>query len=208
MDDGMGAVIRDLQTLFDVGVQGVHTDAQLLDRFVAHGEEGAFEAIVQRHGAMIWGVCLRLLRDHHDAEDAFQATFLVLARRAASIVPREKLSNWLYGVARQTALKARAMRARRRGRERPMPAMPVPAEVREEPPDDRLWHLDRELSRLPEKYRAPIVLCELEGRTHRQAANNSDGPSARSRGDSRGPGPCWPDGCPGAGWRSRPARWR
>ncbi len=170
MEDGLGAVIRDLQTLFDEGAHGIHSDAQLLDGFVARGDAAAFEAIVRRHGSMVWGVCRRLLRDHHDAEDAFQATFLVLARRATSIVPREKLGNWLYGVARQTALKARAVRARRRGRELPMPVLPAHDAVREQPTDDRLLHLDRELSRLPEKYRAPIVLCELEGRTHRQAA--------------------------------------
>ena len=99
------------------GSLGGLSDGQLLDRFVARREEAVFEAIVRRHGPMVWGVCRRVLRDHHDAEDAFQATFLVLARKAASVMPREKLGNWLYGVAYQTAMKARAMRAkRRRGR--------------------------------------------------------------------------------------------
>ena len=133
--------------------------------------EGAvFEAIVHRHGPMVWGVCRRVLRDHHDAEDAFQATFLVLARKAASVMIREKLGNWLYGVAYQTAMKARAVRTKRRVREVQVLDMPEPMVV----PDDLraalAESLDRELSRLPEKYRISIVLCELEGKTHKEAA--------------------------------------
>ncbi len=103
----MDAVVRDLQTLFGPGVLGTLSDGQLLDRFLDRREGAVFEAIIRRHGPMVWGVCRRILRDHHDAEDAFQATFLVLARKAASIMPREKLGNWLYGVAYQTAMKAR-----------------------------------------------------------------------------------------------------
>jgi RNA polymerase sigma-70 factor (ECF subfamily) len=91
--------VRDLQALFDVGVMGTLNDGQLLDRFVARREEAVFEALLHRHGPMVWGVCRRVLRDHHDAEDAFQATFLVLARKASSVMPREKLGNWLHGVA-------------------------------------------------------------------------------------------------------------
>ncbi len=170
MDDGTGGLIRDIQVLFDLGVYGTHTDGQLLDRFVDHGDGKALGALVRRHGSMVWGVCRRILRDDHDAEDAFQATFLVLVRRAAVVVPREKVGLWLHGVARHTALKARAVKARRCGRERPMPVVPAAEGKREEPTDERLLDLDRELSRLPEKYRAPIVLCELEGMTHRQAA--------------------------------------
>ncbi len=168
---GMDAAARDLQTLFDVGVMGGLTDGQLLERFVARREGAVFEAIVLRHGPMVWGVCRRVLRDHHDVEDAFQATFLVLARKAASVMPREKVGNWLYGVAYQTAMKARATRARRRGREIQAPHMPEPVEVRGEHPDVLPPELDRELSRLPEKYRFPIVLCHLEGRTHKEAAS-------------------------------------
>ena len=134
--------------------------------------EGAvFEAIVRRHGPMVWGVCRRVLRDHHDAEDAFQATFLVLARKAASVMPREKLGNWLYGVAYQTAMKARAMRAKRRVREGQVPDMPEPMAVPDDLRDDLAETLDQELSRLPEKYRIPIVLCDLEGMTHKEAAS-------------------------------------
>src|SRR5687767_3623027 len=101
---------------------------------------------------MVWGVCRRLLSNHHDAEDAFQATFLVLVRRAASVRPREMVASRLYGVARQTALKARATAARRRAREAQMPAMPKPA-VDRGPQDDLRALLDKELGRLPEKYR-------------------------------------------------------
>jgi RNA polymerase sigma factor (sigma-70 family) len=166
----MDAAVRDLQTLFDVGVTGTLTDGQLLDRFVRWREGPVFEAIVQRHGPMVWGVCRRVLRDHHDAEDAFQSTFLVLARKAASVRPPEKLGPWLHGVAYQTAMKARATRARRRVREVQVPEMPEPAAVREDHPDDLLSLLDRELGRLPENYRISIVLCELEGMSHREAA--------------------------------------
>ena len=112
---GMNAVGRDLHTLFEVGIVGGLSDGQLLDRFVARREEAVFEAIVHRHGPMVWGVCRRVLRDHHDAEDAFQATFLVLARKAAIGQTTGRWSvNWLYGVAYQTAMKARATRAKRR----------------------------------------------------------------------------------------------
>src|SRR5262245_8814122 len=129
----MSMVVRDLQTLFGVGVTGILTDGQLLERFVTRREGAVFEAILHRHGPMVWGVCRRVLRDHHDAEDAFQATFLVLARKAASIAHREKLGNWLFGVAHQTAMKARAKRAKRRGREGQVPDMPEPTVV----PDDQ-----------------------------------------------------------------------
>ena len=167
----MNVVVRDLQTLFGMGVMGTLSDGQLLDRFVERREGAAFEAIVRRHGPMVWGVCRRVLRDHHDAEDAFQAAFLVLARKAASVMPREKLSNWLYGVAYQTATKARAMRAKRRSREGQVSDMPEPEVVSYDPRAELAESLDGELSRLPGKYRIPIVLCDLEGRTHREAAS-------------------------------------
>src|SRR5437660_1373199 len=102
-------VLQDLRTALLLHDGAGLTDAQLLECYVAGREQAAFAALVRRHGQMVWGVCRRILSNHHDAEDAFQATFLVLVRRAASIVPRERVANWLYGVAHQTALKARAM---------------------------------------------------------------------------------------------------
>src|SRR5204862_5582634 len=103
------------------------SDAELLRRFLARQDEAAFEVLVRRHGPMVLGVCRRILGHAQDAEDAFQATFLVLVRRAASVVPRELVGNWLYGVARQTARRALADTRRRLGREQPVEAVPEPA---------------------------------------------------------------------------------
>ncbi|MDR3622863.1 MAG: sigma-70 family RNA polymerase sigma factor [Paludisphaera borealis] len=171
-----GLIVRDVQSLFSSGALGGLSDGQLVERYVARREEAVFEAIVERHGPMVWGVCRRVLRDHHDAEDAFQATFLVLARKASSIMPREMVGNWLHGVACQTAARARGATFKRRGRERQVPEMPeIEADPREAW-DDLLPLLDQELSRLPEKYRVPIVLCDLEGKTHRDAAEQLEWP--------------------------------
>ncbi len=166
----MKVASRELQTLFSTGTLGGLSDGRLLERFASHREEAAFEALVRRHGPMVWGVCRRVLRDHHDAEDAFQATFLVLARKGQSIAHRELVANWLYGVACRTALKARSTRAKRRRREGQVTEMPEPETVSLDHRDDLNEWLDRELSRLPDKYRIPIVLCELEGQSHREVA--------------------------------------
>src|SRR5262245_60150662 len=143
------------------------TDGELLARFLGSRDEDALAALVWRHARMVWGVCCRLL-NHHDAEDAFQATFLVLVRKAAD-VPRQAVANWLYGVARQTTVRLRATAAKRGRRERQVGTMPEPtvAEVR-----DTDWQsvLDEELSRLPNHYRGIIVLCDLEGMTRKEAA--------------------------------------
>src|SRR5713226_4369911 len=139
------------------------SDAQLLDQFINWRESSALEAIVRKHGPMVWGVCSRVLRDRHDTEDAFQATFLVLVRKAASIVPREMVGNWLYGVAQQTALKARATAAKQRTRERQVADMIDPAVEEQDLSEDLQFVLDQELNRLPDKYRIAIVLCDLEG---------------------------------------------
>ncbi len=127
------------------------SDRQLLARFVADRDEASFAALVRRHGPMVLGVCRRVLRDYHDAEDALQATFLVLAKKAASLVIGESLGCWLYGVAYRAALEAREFNARRRSRERPMKGMPHPAVAPAEVHD---WQplLDQELNRLPRKY--------------------------------------------------------
>jgi RNA polymerase sigma factor (sigma-70 family) len=156
---------------------GGMTDGQLLERFVSGRDESAFEALVRRHGPMVLGVCRRVLGHAQDAEDAFQATFLVLVRKAASIGRRELLGNWLYGVAYRTALDARAAATRRRTRERQVNPMPEPeaSNGADVAPELRPL-LDRELSRLPAKYRVPIVLCYLEGGTRRDVARQLDLP--------------------------------
>jgi RNA polymerase sigma factor (sigma-70 family) len=164
MATGLGQVLQHLQH-----AGGGQTDGQLLARFAATRDEASFAALVRRHGPMVLGVCRRVLGHFHDAEDAFQATFLVLARKAASVVKRESVSCWLHGVAYHTALRAGAAIGRRRARERQVDEMPHP-EVAPAEAQDWLPLLDRELNRLPEKYRAAIVLCDLEGRTRREAA--------------------------------------
>ncbi len=147
------------------------TDAQLLDRFLTACDEAAFAALVRRHGPMVLGVCRRILRQPQDAEDAFQATFLVLVRKAATIGRRELLGNWLYGVAYRTALDARAATARRRLHEKQVSPMPEPEVTapNDVGADERLI-LDEELHRLPGKDRVAVVLCDLEGQTLRAAA--------------------------------------
>ncbi len=163
MATGLSVVLRQLQQAGDL------TDGQLLARFVATRDEAAFAALVRRHGPMVLGVCRRVLHDFHHAEDAFQATFLVLARKAASVAVGHSLGGWLHGVAYHTALRAGEAIGRRRVREKPMDDVPHP---QVEPAEARDWLplLDRELSLLPEKYRSAIVLCDLEGRTRKEAA--------------------------------------
>jgi RNA polymerase sigma factor (sigma-70 family) len=165
-------VVQTLRRATLPGEDAGRTDGQLLERYVRGREEAAFAALVRRHGPMVWGVCRRMLRHEQDAEDAFQATFLVLVRKAASVTPREMVANWLYGVARHVALKARAAATRRRGREKQVTAMPEPARDQTELWDGLQPLLDQELGRLPDKYRAVIVLCDLEGKTRKEAARH------------------------------------
>jgi RNA polymerase sigma factor (sigma-70 family) len=150
------------------------TDGQLLERFLTLHQEAAFRALVDRHGPMVLGVCRRVLGNAHDAEDAFQATFLVLVRKAASVVPRELLANWLYGVAYRTAQKARVSRTRAHTARRRLVDR-VTAMAQQARTEDEIWHdlqpvLDQELQRLPDKYRAAVVLCDLEGKPRKEAA--------------------------------------
>jgi RNA polymerase sigma factor (sigma-70 family) len=146
------------------------TDGEVLERFLCGRDEAAFEALVRRHGPMVLGVCLRVLGHAQDAEDAFQATFLVLVRKAATIRPREMVGKWLYGVACNTAWKAKAMATKRRLRERQVADLPEPAAPPERVSEEVQRLLDLELSRLPDKYRVPIILCELEGKSYKEAA--------------------------------------
>ena len=146
------------------------SDAQLLEGFVRQRDEAAFEALVRRHGPMVLGVCRRVIGHKPDVEDAFQAAFLVLVRRAASIVPRENVGNWLYGVAYRTALEARKAMLRRRNKEKPLTDVPDSETLSKAEWQDLAELLDRELSRLPDKYRLPVVLCELEGRSRKEVA--------------------------------------
>jgi RNA polymerase sigma factor (sigma-70 family) len=166
----MSEVIRHLRSavLLRDGV-GL-TDGQLLADCTGRLDEAALAALVGRHGPMVWGVCRRVLGNYHDAEDAFQATFLVLVRKGVSIASRGSVANWLYGVAHRTALKARATAAKRRTRERQVTAMPEPAVVDQDPWPDLEPLLDEELARLPDRYRAVVVLCDLEGKTRKEAA--------------------------------------
>jgi RNA polymerase sigma factor (sigma-70 family) len=149
---------------------GDATDHELLERFTYQQDGVAFAALIERHGPMVLGVCRRVLGLEQDAEDAFQATFLVLAVKARSIRKRGSLGSWLYGVASRLSLKMRAQAARRRLHERR--ALPMSPEAADR---DRDWAelrplVDEELQHLPEKYRAPLVLCYLEGKTNADAA--------------------------------------
>jgi RNA polymerase sigma factor (sigma-70 family) len=152
-------------------------DGRLLERYVATRDESAFAALVERYGSLVLGVCERVLQHAQDAEDAFQATFLVLARRAATLDGRRPLGNWLYAVAYRTAVKARQSAARRRARELQVLDMATVPASEEEKWSDLRPLLDEELNQLPEKYRAPLLLCFLEGKTHQQAARELGWPS-------------------------------
>jgi RNA polymerase sigma factor (sigma-70 family) len=151
--------------------EGGLTDGELLGQFLADGNEAAFAALVRRHGSMVLGVCRRVLGHEADAEDAFQATFLVLIRRAAAVVPRDQVGNWLYGVAYRTALQAKGARARRQAKEGQVTPRPAAQDLLDEAAQrERLQLLDQELARLPQRYRVAVVLCDLEGKTHKEAA--------------------------------------
>ncbi len=157
------------RTLFTFGTLGGLTDQELLDRFVSRRDEDAFAALTHRHAPLVLRVCVAVLRDPHDAEDASQATFLILARKAASIRRRSSIGSWLFGVARRVAVRARTDLAHRRALEQrgaEMAARRVENRVSSESWAE-IWD---ELERLPEKYRAPIILCDLEGLSHEQAA--------------------------------------
>jgi RNA polymerase sigma factor (sigma-70 family) len=167
---GAGKVGRSIRRIFGGEAAAGLTDRQLLEAFTARRDGEAFAALVRRHGPMVLGVCRRLLADVNDVDDAFQATFLVLVQKAGALRRPDLLGNWLYGVACRVAVNARSHAARRRAHERQAAETQRPV-----PPDDHtlgeLRHvLDQELERLPDRYRAPVVLCYLEGKTNDEAA--------------------------------------
>jgi RNA polymerase sigma factor (sigma-70 family) len=145
------------------------TDGELLEQFISKRDGACIETLVRRHGPMVLGVCQRILRDQHDAEDAFQAVFLVFVKRA-SVVPHSAIGNWLYGVAYRTALNARRAASRRRSREKQENDMPHPVSLQPEDWTELRPLIDEELSQLPDKYRSAVVLCDLEGLTRGEAA--------------------------------------
>jgi RNA polymerase sigma factor (sigma-70 family) len=168
--DSLTNTIR--RTLLRLGNGASWTDRELLGRYVAAHDQAAFAQLVRRHGPMVLGVCQRVLHHAQDAEDAFQATFVVLSRKAAMVSPPELLANWLYGVAQRVARKARAgvMKCRSRERSGSGTTLDFPAEQDRCRPPDWEHTLDEELSRLPDKYRAPLVLCYLQGKSNAEAA--------------------------------------
>jgi RNA polymerase sigma factor (sigma-70 family) len=160
---GIGLLLREMS----VHEAKDKSDGQLLEHFLVQRDEAAFTALVRRHGPMVLSVCRRVLGNATDAEDTFQATFLILVRKASSLRSHPVLAGWLHEVARRTALKAKVTAARRRVKEQAV----ARSEAQEEPvQSDLLAQLDRELARLPEKYRLPLVLCDLEGKTRRETA--------------------------------------
>jgi RNA polymerase sigma factor (sigma-70 family) len=181
-----GNVVRLVHTVFTAGTVAGLSDGQLLAQFAARSGDAAelaFSALVERHGPMVLRVCRGILRDEHDAQDAFQATFLVLARKAGSLWARDSLGPWLYGVAFRTASCARSAEIVRREHEQRAAELMTRVVVAEEDWDDRGRVLHEEVSRLPERYRRPILLCYFEGLTHDQAASQLNWPvgTVRSR---------------------------
>jgi C-terminal peptidase prc len=170
VDGRRQTVLQHLRRLAGGAAADEASDRQLLERFAAGHDEDAFAALVRRHGPLVWGACRRRLRHVQDAEDCFQATFLVLARKAGSVRWHDSVAGWLHAVASRVAAETRARNARRRAHERTglAPAEDPPAP---EPAGRELCTLlDEELRGLPDRYRAPLLLCYLEGRTTDQAA--------------------------------------
>ena len=177
----IAVVYREIGRLFGAGTVSGLSEGQLLDRFVARRDGDAFEAIVARHGPMVLSVCRDHLRDPNDVDDAFQATFLVLVRRAGSLRHRDGLGNWLYGVARRVAKRAQIHAARRRDREGlgPEPVDPSSAEAAD---FELRPMIHDEVGRLPDSYRAAVVLCFFEGQTHEEAADRLGWPVGTVKG--------------------------
>jgi RNA polymerase sigma factor (sigma-70 family) len=182
-----GELFAQLETLFRDGAIGGLSDSQLLEQFVAsrHARsDAAFRTLMQRHGPMVLRVCRSVLADPHEAEDAFQATFVALAQQARSIRNRGSVASWLHGTARNVALKAQTTARRRQQRERRVAEAAVVYDSQQTAFDDFPFApiVHEEIERLPAKYRAPIVLCYLEGKTQEQAASELGWPCGTVRG--------------------------
>lgn len=175
MSSGLKTVVRRLRGMAGLPKIKDCSDRHLLERFAQTGEQAAFAALVERHGALVLGVCRRVLQNAEDAEDAFQATFMVLARKAGAEHWQSSISNWLYGVAYRVAMKTRGKRIRQRNHELAFRQQPEGSANEAAPADQITWGelrtlLDAELQRLPARYRTPLLLCYLEGKTRDEAA--------------------------------------
>jgi RNA polymerase sigma factor (sigma-70 family) len=169
-DTSLGPVLRHLRKLLGSPPACAATDARLLEQYACQGDEDAFAELVRRHGPLVWRVCRRVLRHTQQAEEAYQATFLILARRAAKVRKPASLASFLYGVAYRVAHQARADALRRQAPERGPAAAPAPDPAREAAWRELEQILVEEVHALPEKYRVPILLCYWEGRTNEEAA--------------------------------------
>jgi RNA polymerase sigma factor (sigma-70 family) len=172
-----------LRNVLDLGTLSGLTEGQLLERYLKSRDERAFEIIVTRHARMVLGVCRRMLIDSNDVDDAFQATFLILVRKASTIRSRDRLSPWLYGVAYKVASRARAVSKARKSRESTNLEFDIPDCPSADSRSELFPLFDEELMRLPERYRAPVRLCCLEGKSHEDAARELAWPvgTVRSR---------------------------
>jgi RNA polymerase sigma factor (sigma-70 family) len=168
----LGNALRQINLLFGKGTLAGLSDAQLLERHVSHGDELEFEALVQRHGPMVLAVCRGVLNDSNDADDAFQAVFLMLARKARSLWINDSLGGWLHRVSYRIACQAKLDTARRRRQERRAAELAGASSTPGAPWDDTHLVLHEEIDRLPDRYREPIVLCYLEHMTYEQAARH------------------------------------
>ena len=175
-------VLRCIGTFASIPQEDVRSDADLLREFAARRDEGAFAALLERHGSLVLGVCRRVLGNLHDAEDAFQAVFLVLARKAASIRHQESLAAWLHRVALNISRTARLSAARRRSHEKEAVVMTQAASAEVETLPDLQPTLHEEVNQLPEKYRLPVILCYFQGKTHEQAAGQLGWPLGTVKG--------------------------
>jgi RNA polymerase sigma factor (sigma-70 family) len=190
-DDGKSSPLRDPERYLLPGSGSEESDAVLLGRFVDQWDHAAFRDLVCRHGPMVLSVCRRIARDTHAADDAFQATFLLLVRRAGSVRKRESVGPWLFGVAQRVALEARGAAIRTVA-----PAIPdrEPSGTGDPDPleqDELHAAVHEELGRLPEKYRAPLVLCYFEGLPHEDVARRLGWPIGSVRGRIARGVTCW-----------------